>query len=379
MKNPQILDLYSDFLIASFCLVTSTGLAQLLDNGYSHDQISRFLAQGKFDQKDYWKLVKGIIRKIESKNGCIVIDDTLMEKPYSTENELICWHWDHCTNRSVKGINILNFLYCSEPIDGEITTIPCAFEVIAKTEQYFDVKDKKVKRRSPVTKNELAMERLRILVQHNQLIFKYVLWDTWVSSKENLDFVHHQLEKKFVVALKSNRRVALSQEGKRDGKFLKVSELDWQTNQVYKVWLKGLDFEVLVAKQVFTNKDGSTGELFLITNDLELTYADICTIYQKRWNVENFHKSIKQNASLEKSPTKYEVTQANHIFASMIAFCKLEMLKFKERMNHAQLKAKLYTRAVQAAFKELQTLKNSVKKQKKEQKRQSLKIDFACS
>jgi len=66
MKNPQLLDLYSDFLLSSFSLVTATGLSQLIDNGYSHDQISRFLAQGIFDNKDFWKCVKRLIRKVET-------------------------------------------------------------------------------------------------------------------------------------------------------------------------------------------------------------------------------------------------------------------------------------------------------------------------
>jgi len=99
------------------------------------------------------------------------------------------------------------------------------------------------------------------------------------------------LQKKFVFALKSNRLVALSKEDKLNGGFHKVTELDWQSNQSYKVYLKGLDFEVLLAKQFFTNNDGSRGELFLITNDLELSYESICAIYQRRWNVENFHQS----------------------------------------------------------------------------------------
>ncbi|MEK7254584.1 MAG: IS701 family transposase, partial [Bacteroidota bacterium] len=43
MKNPQILDLYSDYLIASFNFATATGLSGLLDGALSHDQISRFL------------------------------------------------------------------------------------------------------------------------------------------------------------------------------------------------------------------------------------------------------------------------------------------------------------------------------------------------
>jgi hypothetical protein len=239
--------------------------------------------------------------------------------------------------------------------------LPCAFEVVHKTEKYYDVKTKKEKRRSPITKNQMVVERLRILAQQNQLKFKYVLWDTWFSSKENLDFVQYDLKKKFVVALKSNRTVALSESEKRQGKFKKIEELDLQTNQTYEVWLKGLDFPVLLVKQIFTNKDGSTGVLYLITNDLELSYTDTCTIYQKRWNVENFHKSLKQNAALEKSPTKYEVTQSNHIFASMIAYSKLEILKIKQGANHFQLKNRLYIQAVKAAFNELQILKQEIK------------------
>ncbi|MFT4762560.1 MAG: hypothetical protein ACI9XO_004804, partial [Paraglaciecola sp.] len=41
--------------------------------------------------------------------------------------------------------------------------------------------------------------------------------------------------------------------------------------------------------------------------------------YQDRWGVEVFHKSLKQNVGLEKSPTKVENSQCNHIFATMIA------------------------------------------------------------
>lgn len=367
MKNPQILDTYTDFLLSSFTIVTATGLSHLLDNGYSHDQISRFLSQKKFDNKDFWKCIKRLIRQVETETSVIVVDDTLEEKPHSTENDLICWHFDHCTGKNIKGINIVNLLYCSDMLPETDINLPCAFELVYKTEKYYDVKAKKEKRRSPITKNEMVQERLRILVQQNQLKFKYVLWDTWFSSKENLDFVHYDLKKLFVVALKSNRTLALSEAEKLQGKFKKIEELDLQTNQTYEVWLKGLDFPVLLVKQIFTNKDGSTGVLYLITNDLELSYTEICTIYQKRWNVENFHKSLKQNAALEKSPTKYEVTQSNHIFAAMIAYAKLEILKVKQNANHFQIKNRLYIHALKAAFKELQTLKDEIKNLAKQQ------------
>jgi len=358
MKNPQIMDLYSDYLITSFTLTTAVGLSELLDRGYSHDQISRFLAQEKLLPKDFWKMVKALIRKAESEDGVVIVDDTLEEKPYTTENDIICWHWDHSKDRNVKGINIVNFVYCSENEYGVEINLPLSYEIVEKKEQYFDTKTNKIKRRSAITKNEIVRERLRTIVQLNKVKFKYIVWDTWYSSTENLEYVHQTLKKYFVSALKTNRTVALSENDKRQGKFTNIESLGIETNRIYKVWLKGLDLEVRLVKQVFTNEDGSTGESYLITNDLELSYDQICTIYKKRWNVEVFHKSLKQNASLEKSPTKHEVTQSNHIFASMIAYCKLEILKFKKNMNHFCLKSKLYICAVKAAFKELQNLKH---------------------
>jgi hypothetical protein len=64
MKRPELMDIYSDYLIASFSLTTATGLSKILDNGYSHHQISRFLAQELLEQKDYWKMVKKLFAKL---------------------------------------------------------------------------------------------------------------------------------------------------------------------------------------------------------------------------------------------------------------------------------------------------------------------------
>ncbi|KIC71281.1 hypothetical protein DB44_EB00060 [Candidatus Protochlamydia amoebophila] len=50
---------------------------------------------------------------------------------------------------------------------------------------------------------------------------------------------------------------------------------------------------------------------------------------KKKWQIERYHKSIKQNASLEKSSTKVIRSQKNPIFASIIAYCKLKCFDLK--------------------------------------------------
>jgi hypothetical protein len=56
---------------------------------------------------------------------------------------------------------------------------------------------------------------------------------------------------------------------------------------------------------------------------------------------------------LSASPTKTVKTQSNHVFMSLVAFCKLEMLKMKNGLNHFALKAQLYTKAMALAIAEL--------------------------
>jgi len=354
--NKVLLDLYSDYLLSSFRLATATGLSAMLDNSYSHDQITRFLGEREYSQKEYWQIVKPIIRQIEQTDGAILIDDTIEEKPHTDESELICWHYDHSQGRSVKGVNLLNFVYHSEHPLGETFSIPVAYETVTKPEIYLDKKTNKYKRRSEISKNESVRQRLEILVHVNRVLFTYVVNDIWFSSKENMCWIKETLGKEFVMAIKGNRLIALSDEDKRQGCFVSLADIDLTAGQVRSVYLKGIDFPVLVAKQIFINQDGSTGILYLVSSDITLTYDKLTAIYKKRWNVELIHKSLKQNAALERSPTKTIKSQSNHIFASMVAVTKLECLKCKHQTNHFALKYKLYLKAIKAAFLELQNL-----------------------
>jgi hypothetical protein len=90
---------------------------------------------------------------------------------------------------------------------------------------------------------------------------------------------------------------------------------------------------------------------------LTKTYQFILSTYQERWGIEDYHKLLKNNASLQKSPTRTVQTQRTHFFASLCAYIKLERLKICEKLNDFALKGKIYVKAIQVAFKELESLK----------------------
>jgi hypothetical protein len=168
----------------------------------------------------------------------------------------------------------------------------------------------------------------------------------WYASAENMNFVKLTLGKEFVMPLKANRKVALSEEAKRQGRYQRVDTLELEAMKPVRVYLEGVRFPLLLLKRVFTNEDGSTGIHYLVTSDTTVDGDGMATIYHKRWNVEPYHKSLKQNASLEKSPTQTVTTQTNHFFAALCGYIKLELLKGNTKLNHFALKSKLYVRAI---------------------------------
>jgi hypothetical protein len=123
--------------------------------------------------------------------------------------------------------------------------------------------------------------------------------------------------------MKNNRLCMLASQNRNKGQWTSLGKLPLQPEIPVKVWIKNLEIQVVICKLVFTNKDESTGEMYLVSNDLGLSADQFKTLYKKRWSVEEYHKSLKQNASAEKSPFRTVKMQTSHLFAALLAYVKL--------------------------------------------------------
>lgn len=347
--NKQLLDIYSDYLIAKNQYATATGLSDLLEGQLSHDKITKFLNGQLLSSKELWDYVKPEVRKMEETvGGVLILDDTIEEKSYTDESDIMCWHYSHAKGRCIKGVNILSCLVRY----GDIA-LPIAYELVCKDVVFCDVATKQLKRQSSISKNDMFRSIIERTVI-NQVMFDYILADNWFGSKKNMEFIHYEMNKKFIIGVKSNRLIALTEQDRKKGQYQNLNTLELKDGEKRIVWLKDISFSVALVKKIFKNEDGSTGILYIVSNDLESSADQTYEIYQKRWRIEEYHKSIKQNASLEKSPTKVTRSQKNHIFAAIIAYCKLEFLRTKTSLNHFALKYKLLMRANRIAFLELE-------------------------
>ena len=182
MDKP-LLDLYADYLISSFGPTTATGLSRLLSSVLSHDKITRFLAGEAMTSQNLWQIVKPLVRQVQKDNAVLVIDDSIAHKPHTDASELIGWHYDHTTGTSVKGINFLTTLYCVDDV-----SLPVAFALVEKDEEFTDAKTGKPKRRASISKNEHYRSMLKACVK-NGMPFRYVLNDVWFAAADNMKLI----------------------------------------------------------------------------------------------------------------------------------------------------------------------------------------------
>jgi hypothetical protein len=330
------MDLYSDYFLSSFGQVTATGLSNLLDGALSHDRITRFLSGNVNSSMKLWHEVKPMVRENETEDACLIFDDTIINKPYTDENDLISWRRDHSKGHNEKGLNLLTTFYHTQlPGAAEALRVPAAFECVKKTVRFCDEKTLKEKQKSPVTKDEMMRSMLKHAVENQHLKFRYVLADRWFSSSDNLLFIH-RMKKHFIMDMKNNRLSMFSTQDRNRGRWTGLDKLPLQPGQPVKVWIKDLEIEVLLCKFIFTDKDGSAGEMYMASNDLKLSADSFRTLYRKRWNVEEYHKSLKQNDSLAKSPTRTVTAQTSHLFAALLAYIKICFSTLKSAWNELE-------------------------------------------
>ena len=318
--------------------------------GSSHDIFTKHLLLNNLldDDRRLWKSIKPFLRTYENEDsGCIIIDDMLMHKPWTKINDVVCWHYDHVSQRMEKGILMLNFHYT----DASGISIPLGYEIITKTENIWSEEYQKYLKKSLYTKNEIMQDKLNILYYHNEVKFKYILFDKWFASTKNLVFIEEELKKKFVCPIKSNRKIALTLEERNNGKYVNISTIDIEGGSSRLVYLEGYEKPLRLIKQVVKNgDDGESIYLYLVTNDIGLSFDEVLEIYKRRWKIEEYHKSLKQNLKIEHSPTKVEISQRNHIHLAVCGFIKLEKLRLNYKMNHFAIKEKIYIEALKVAY-----------------------------
>jgi hypothetical protein len=256
----------------------------------SHDAVTDYLQRERLPSKHLWELGQTFID--DSADSYLIIDDNGQNKQYSKAIQMVKKQYSGAVGGLVRGIGVVNLVHTN----GQGDYCPIDFRVYAKE---YDGK----------TKNDHFQEMLMASITNKEIQARNLLFDSWYASWKNLRLAH-QLGFTFYTTLKSNRLVSLD-----DGEnFIHLNEVEWSDEQLDNgivVKLSKISFAVKLFKLVATNGDID----WVVTNNLDSTStAHVAQdANDVRWEVEQFHRELKQLTGSEKCQCRKQRSQRNHL------------------------------------------------------------------
>ncbi len=308
---------YINFLIAASTVYSCTEAARCyssLVNAPSHDCFTRLLQNQSSDTESLWTEVR---KFVTPKEGYMIVDDTVLDKPYSEKMGFVRYQWSGKHHRTVKGIGLVTLVWT----DGT-TVIPLDFRIYN-----IDEDDK--------TKNDHFLDMLD-KAEERGFNPEFVLFDTWYASVKNLKAIRKK-EWHFLTRLKNNRLVNPDNKGN-----VPLETVDIPPEGLV-VHLKAYGF-VNVFRIV--SKDGDTQHWVTDVQDMDESKRE--DLAKKSWKIEEYHRGIKQFCGVEKCQARKEESQRAHIMFSLRAFFRLELQRIKSGISWFESAMKIRRVAVTA-------------------------------
>jgi hypothetical protein len=284
---------YINFLIAAqqvFSHVEASRTHPAEEQAPAHDAYTRLLMRLPPDSEMLWQEVEPLV---ERKAGVLVIDDTTLDKPYAAKMALVTRHWSGKHGRVVQGINLISLVWT-----GCGCRLPSDFRIYNKAQD-------------GLTKNDHFQEMVKQAAERN-FEPELVAFDSWYSGLPNLKLLRG-LQWDWLTQLKSNREVSIDRTGNRAIREILIPV------QGRLVHLKGYGW-IKVFRTVGTNGDAE----YWATSNLEMTIEEAAFYALDAWQIEVYHRGLKQFTGIERAQCRLEVSQRNHIGLAIRAFVRLE-------------------------------------------------------
>lgn len=311
---------YCQYLLSSQINYTMTNLAEHLET-ISHDAINYYLKREKLTPRLLWDNVKEVVEP--DTNGYIIFDDSVLDKRYSEEIEIVRRQYSGNEHGVLKGIGVVSCVYVNPTIE--------RFWVIDYRIFNPDVDGK--------TKIDHVKDMLQNLVYHKLLPFDTVLMDTWYAVHSLMLYID-SLDKIYYCPLKNNRLVddTFGQE-----KYKRIELLEWNNEELdcgKIIKIKGFPAKTKVKLFRVTVSTNRTD--YIATNDLSQSSTDVVQeVCKIRWKIEEFHREIKQLTGIESCQCRKARLQRNHIACAMLVWVRLKNLAYTTSQTIYQIKHNL--------------------------------------
>jgi hypothetical protein len=293
---PALIWLYLTALLYHHTAATCVAMSEALQT-VSHDRLTRM---PQADWSGQTPLERACRMLFVWERGYLILDDTVISKPYATAMEGLAWVFSSTERRPVYGLSLVLLVWT----DGALRIPLCM----------------RLWRKGGPSKYELALEVLSYA--RNRLCWhpESVLFDAWHPSKALLQRIRaHGWY--FVCRLKKNRRF--------NGQPLRAYRRHpyWAATGRLTGGLK-----VLVVRY---------GAKYFATNRLRLPAPEVRRVYRLRSQIEEVIRVCKDQLGLSGCQARSMRAQAHHIICCLTAFCVLERERHDRGLTIYKLKQQL--------------------------------------
>jgi len=279
--------------------------------------LNRILNKAKFEkeqlEKRYLKKIKYLFKNSKTS---LIIDDTLVERN-GKHIELTQKHHDHNTNSYINGHQFFTAI-----IHTGFLQLPLFPELY-----------------SPESNSKIEMAKnLLDKLEYNRIKINNVLFDSWYSD-EKLIKKCKAIGARVICCIKTNRILKIGNSSqyrklsfisKRiSSQKLKKYEIE---NKIYEVWSSSVSLHKLPFIRLIISKDVSKKEpknFHLISTNINDSPEEIISTYKIRWNIETFHRDMKQNLGFASAFFRNGSGIVRHSIFVVLAFVVLNLIMFR--------------------------------------------------
>jgi putative transposase len=311
---PELLWLYLTALLYYRTSASCVALAEALAT-VSHDRLTRLLQR---DWSGQTLLELALRTLFVWERGYLIIDDTVIPKPFAAAIEGLAWVFSSRERKPVYGLCLVLLVWT----DGTLR-IPLGMRLW---------------RKGGPSKYELALALLSYARNRLRCPPDFVLFDAWYPSRALLKRIR-DYGWYFVCRLKKNRRF--------NGHALRHHRRHPYWAECG--WLNG-GLKVLVVRY---------GKKYYATNRLTLPAAEVRRLYNVRAQIEEVIRVCKDQLGLTGCQARSDRAQQHHMACCLVAFCVLEWERHDRHLSIYQLKRQLSFKGYSLALPALERIRGA--------------------
>lgn len=271
----------------------------------------------------------------------LIVDDTLITRPYSTKTELLARTFDHDHHQYVTGYRNLTIGWSDGntflPVNLALMSTRKKANLVGTQASVTDQRTIAGQRRRQAQRkmNDVVLELINQTLQLG-VTAKYVLFDSWYSSPQM--FYHlKELGLDSVAMLKRSSKVYYRYRGRNYSvkalyqrllKSKRSHKQDYLYSSIVDANFEGHHFPI---KLVFVAKKGFKNQyLVLASTNTKMTPQQIIQLYSRRWSIETYFKTAKQYLRLNKSQIQNYDGQVAQVTITALTYI---LLAWQERLN----------------------------------------------